>query len=370
MRKYLYFLTGDARHLQARLERLAQKGLELISLEGFFTGEFEPTNRVDLRYLVLPCGKAAERLDPEHYTSFGWELMGTFNGMAVFRSLPCEDADADGAKERMVQDGCFHPDRIGIPLFLLCCLGLTLALLRLTAGAAWYASYTQLALRGLAGAAAAVAAANVLSLRSYVSAWVHGLTPMIVVSGVVVFICGFALDNRKEPAILISLMVLLAAACILMLWGKNRAFALSLSGFCLVILCLGLLFPGRDRSVLVTGPGTEAELAAIRYEVADRPVVCLEDVGLGDEPKAASYETSGTLLVREYSYLEYNEDGCVQSDVYVCLTMGIAQQVYQDLLENAWGLGEYDMLLCEGRTVARVTCSEPIEGQSFEFLFQ
>ena len=370
MRKFLYFLSFDARHLQARLERLAQKGLELISLEGFFTGEFERTGRADLRYLVLPCGKAAKALHPEHYTSFGWELMGTFNGMAVFRSLPCEDADAAGAQERMTQDGCYRLDRIGLPLLLFCCLGLTLLLLRLTAGADWYASYTQFALRGLAVEAAAVTAANLLSLRSYASAWIHGLTPFAGLAGAVIFICGFALDNRKEPAILISVTMLLAVACVLMFWGMNRALALGPSGFCLVILCLGLLFPGEDRSALVTGPGTAAELAAIRREAESRPVVRLEDVGLEDEPKGVSYEVSGTFLAREYTYYEFSEENAVTSTVYVCLTPGIARQVHHDLLENLWGLGEYDLLLNEGRTVARVTCSEPISDQDCDYLIQ
>lgn len=370
MRKYLYFLTGDARHLQARLERLAKKGLELTSLEGFFSGAFEPSSRTDLQYLVLPCGRAAAKLKPEHYTSFGWELMGTFNGMAVFRSLPCMDTDAGGAKEQMKRDGCLRPDRIGIPLLLFDCLGLTLALLWLTAGAEWYASYTQLALRGLAIAAVVVTAANLLSLRTYVSAWVHGLTPMAVLAGVVVFIGGFALDNREEPAILISVTLLLAAACILMFWNMNRALALGPAGFCLVILCLGLLFPGGMQGAIAGNSGTSAELTALRHEVEDKPVVMLEDVGLEGEPWSAVYETSGTFLAREYSYLEYNEDYSVQSRVFICLTPGIARQVYGDLREAAWGLGEWDVLLIEGRTVARVTCSEPIEDQDFSFLFQ
>lgn len=366
MRKYLYFLTGDARHLQARLERLAQKGLELISLEGFFTGEFEPTNRTDLRYLVLPCGRAAE-LNPEHYTSFGWELMGTFNGMAVFRSLPCEDADADGAKEQMTQDGCFRPDRIGIPLLLYCCLGLTLALLWLIAGAEWYASYTQLALRGLAIAASVVTAANLLSLRSYGSAWVHGLTPMIVVAGVVVFICSFALDMRGNPAFLTGIMVLLASACFLMLWGRNRAFALSLSGFCLIVLCLGLLFPNVDRAVYQPG----AELTALRHEAADHPVVQMEQIGLEEELEAVTFETTGTFLARHYSYQEMGWENDLSSSVYVCLTPGIAEQIYEELERKTPGLdGENRLLLREGRTVALISCSVPLSGQEFDWLFE
>ena len=98
MRKFLYFLSPDAGHLQTRLERLANRGLELEDTEGLFSGTFRTTERQDLRYLVLPCGRARHFPRDDDFERYGWALAGGFNGMAIFKSIPCRDTDEAGLK--------------------------------------------------------------------------------------------------------------------------------------------------------------------------------------------------------------------------------------------------------------------------------
>lgn len=370
MRKFLYFLSADARHLQTRLDRLRDQGLELTSTEGFFCGEFQKTLRTDLHYLVVPCGGTRHFPQNDDFAHYGWELAGGFNGMAIFKSIPCAEPDQEGLLAKLRQDGCVREDRWTVPLMLVLLLAWTLLLLfwmgQWNPGS-WYLSYGEMGRLFLLGVSVLVTAANLVTLRSYPSAWVHGLTPPILVGSLLVLILLTMLDETAHPLYFAGFLVLIALACAVTLWLRARKLGLGLAAVCLVVLCVGLVFPNVSWS--------ESSGKGLHNEVADRPVVQLADLGVEESLTGTGYETEGTFLVRSTSYWEISEDASVSSQVYHCLTQGLTRDLLRQLLATgSWQQTDYGwtsregkaVLLWKGNAVAEVVYSEPLALEQIE----
>ncbi len=306
MRKFLYFLSSDATHMQTRLNRLAAKGLELTDVEGLFSGQFEKTSRTDLTYLALPYGRAAYFPSETDYRAYGYELIGGFNGIAIFKSLPCVRTDADGVQSLLKKNNNLHPERLTPVLitavFLVFFLLLTLYNRSVLAATPFWASYLSLAAHFLQGLFFILFAVNLIALqRFYFSAWVHGLTPWIAIGGGLLTLLTIQLDQSG-----ISLLVipcLLTLACLLTFWQKNRILAISTAAVCVAFLLVGVLFP----------PISVSESAS---------------------SYSYSYQTGGTFLVQKTEQWELrNGDDCCAT-IYRCLTDGLADAVLDRLLDN------------------------------------
>lgn len=361
MRKYLYFISADAGHLQTRLERLAKKGLELTDVRGLFTGEFEATGRADLRYLVLPFGAEKNFPRTADFSSFGWVLMGGFNGMAVFKSLPCVEPDTEGLIQKLEADGCIHPDRFSVPASIVLLLALCgLLFWWMGRSGAWYLSYTGICELVLFGVTLVLAAANLVTLRTYASAWVHGLTIPILVGEMYFAVVLSQLDRTDQPVYFAVLLLILALACIVSLWNRNRWLGGALGGICLVVLCLGLIFP---QTVAMESTGS------LRGAAAGEKIVTLADLGCEEAVQGASYRTGGTFLVRRTTYWEYSDEAEASSVVYTCLTGSLAESVAQDAQRKSGGDGR-TLVLRSGRTVAVVTCNEPFTAEQIDTISQ
>ena len=372
MRKYLYFLASDACHLQKRLEKLADQGLELVSTEGLFCGQFERTDRRGLQYAVVSCGRARE-FPLEEIRRCGWELVGGFNGMAILKSQPCVDADREALKATLDRADCLRPDCWTAPLMVL--LSVVFAIF-MFGGAnwlglgPWYASYRALGMAVFRWGAAALAAANLLSLRSYASAWVHGLTPWVILLGELFPVLLMAqLDESQNRTYFVAVLAVLALACGLTFWQKARALGLSLSGVCLLVLCLGLLVPNISR--------TEGSGKALRNEVSDRPVLTLSDFSDDSALTGSGYAVSGTFLARQTEYWEMSDSSSVTSQVTRCLTQGTARQVLKRTLNNgAWTQTDYGwqsregkmVLLEQGRTIVQISCGEVLTTEQIDVI--
>lgn len=377
MRKFLYFISADHRHLQTRLERLAQKGLELMQADGLFTGTFEETNRTDLRYFVVPYGNQKyypDRLSSERY---GWELIGGFNGMAIFKSLPCETPDEAALLEKMKEDGLVHYDKHTIPLMLavLFVFGAGLLLLRQLypeLRTQWYLSYAGLCLPFASAICFGLFAANLLTLRSYASAWVHGLTAPILFGSVFTALVVWQLDNTGQTWFFTGFLLLLALACFLSFWRLNRVVAAILPAVCLVLLCLGLAFPQVDQ--------TEMGSASLRHYAEQKQVITLEDMGVTDPLSVTGYRTTGTILVHRTTYWEISKEGAsCSSEVYSCATTALADMVSDQLRSvGTWELTDEGfvradgstVLLRRGKTIAVVSCSDVMDDVLIETVYQ
>lgn len=373
MRKFIYFLTADARHLQTRLERLAAKGLELTGTEGFFTGAFAETKRTDLKYLVLPYGAARNFTNIGDYERFGWEVVGGFNGMAILKSLPCVEPDAEGAREQMQRSGCLRPDRFTVPL--LAALAVAWAVLlfgaeRRLALEPWYLSYFSLSLRVVQTAAAALAVANLATLRSYLSAWVHGLTLPVMLECLLLMILMRQLDESDQTAFFVVILLILAVASFVTLWWRCRPLAAVMTGACLLVLCLGLLFPNVNR-VDLAGTG-------LHREMADQPVLQLSDLGVEDALTGTSCQTGGTFLVRETCYGEWADSASVSSEVWRCLTGSLADRIVSTQLrrgnwtgtDDGWSTSDgKNLLLRRGNTVALVTYTDALTEEQIQRVY-
>ncbi len=369
MRKYLYFLACDAAHLQTRLDRLARRGLELEDTEGLFTARFASTCRADLRYLVVPCGGERHFPRGDDFERYGWALAGGFNGMVIFKSIPCRDTDEAGLKDKLRQDGCLRPDWWTLPVLLLGVLAW--AVLMFWGGGfapePWYLSYRTLGLWAARGVAVALAAANLAALRSYTSAWVHGLTPWVMVGSFLLLFLATMLDETAHTLYFAGFVGLIGLACALTLWMRSRGLGLSLAGVCALVLCLGLLFPNVSQ--------TSSGGSALHNQWGDAPVVQLSDLGLEGTLTYSSYTTGGTLLVRSTSYWEMTEEESVSSQVYRCLNGALAQAVVErTLATGSWSETAYGYTSREGKTVllrqenrvAWVTCSQPLTEDALE----
>lgn len=299
----------------------------------------------------------------EEISRSGWTLVGGFNGMAIFKSQPCADADRAALLECLERANCVHPDRWTAPLLVV--LSVAFAILMFGGAGwfgfgAWYTSYHALGFAVFRWVAVALAAANLVTLRSYASAWVHGLSLWIMLLGVLFPVLLLSqLDGSQNRAYFVGLLVVLALACGLTFWQKARALGLSLSGICLVVLCIGLLFPNVDQ--------TESSGKALRGEATDASVALLSDFGDDSALTGSGYTTDGTFLARRTEYWELSETSSVSTVSTNCLTAGIAQQVRNRLLDaGAWTQTDYGwtsregkaILLSRGNTVVQITCGE------------
>lgn len=376
MRKYLYFLSADAAHLQSRLDRLAKRGMELKSTEGLFTGEFEETKRSDLSYLVVPYGAQKNFPCTTDFSTYGWTLMGGFNGMAVFKSLPCMEPDAQGVLQKLGQDGCVHPDKHTLPilqglLFLYAAVLFLLPVALPELAGQWYLTYFGLGLPVLRWIVVALLVVNLLSLRTYLSAWIHGVTPWLLAGASLLYLVTGQLDHRDQRVYLIVILLIIAAACALSFWRMCKRLGIGVASVCCVVLCLGLLFPTVDR-IDITGNG-------LHNEVKNEPVISLNDLGNEANLTGTGYRTEGTFLVRKTTYWEVSEAGSVSSEVYQCLTGSLAEKVAADELsrgtwvENAegWcGEGGETVLLRFGKTVAVVSCDRVIDEEMLALIWE
>ncbi len=230
----------------------------------------------------------------------------------------------------------------------------------------WYSAYWALGFVVFRGVVVVVAAANLLLLRTYPAAWIHGLTLVILLGALFLWLLLAQLDATAHTAEFIVVPLLLTVACALALWRRCRPLGLGMSGLCLLVLCLGLLFPNAD----------QAELSgkSLHNSVADQPVLSLADLGDESSLTGTGYETAGAFLARHTVYWEMSETASVSSEVYRCLTAGIAQAILADELGGGWteidgGWSKNDgrtVLLCDGRTVALLTWSESFDAQSLE----
>lgn len=335
MRKFIYFLSADARHLQTRLERLAAKGLEITSTTGFFTGIFEETKRSDLRYLVVPFGN--QRHFPDHVESraYGWELIGAYNGMAIYKTLPCVEADEAALRIRLAEEEVIHQDHYTLPLlfaflFLLGALAWLTHILVPEANP-WYLSYAGMILPAFSGVCFFLLAVNLLSLRTYLSAWIHGLTTPALVLSASVGLTIWQLDHRQQSAAFIIFLVLLALAWLLTFWRFNRGVSWVIPGVCLLVLCVGMLFPHTD--------ATSFSGSGLRRHLEGAPVVDLTHFGVEESLNASGYQTEGTFLVRKTTYWEISNSGTsCTCEVYSCGTTALADA----LSEQLCGVGTWE----------------------------
>ncbi len=317
--------------MQARLNRLARRGLELADTRGFLAGEFRPTRRTDLHYLVLPYGNAENYPGGMDFSPYGYTLLGGFNGMAIFCALPCGTPDSDALRAKLQSEDCIHPDRItvpGITLFLLACLG-----------AMWFSpfgtllqvplwtSYQAMGCHVLFGMLALLTGANVLAVaKTPLSHWIHGLTLLIFPCAVILSVLIAMLGAVTAPLLFVSVPVLLAVALWSGLWRKSRPLALILPGICLVFLLFGLLFPYRAQ--------LQAAEQNSRSNISDSRMYTLSMEGETDAPTQTGYFAGGTVLASYCAYYELNAHAALLTVVYRCPTAQMAQAV-SDWIEGS-----------------------------------
>ena len=104
-------------------------------------------------------------------------------------------------------------------------------------------------------------------------------------------------------------------------------------------------------------------------------MVQLTDLGVEEPLTGTGYETEGTFLVRSTSYWELSENTSVSSQVFHCLSWGMANRVKDFLLASGnWEQTDYGwtsregkaVLLWKGNTVAEVVYSEPLAPEQIE----
>ena len=323
MRKFIYFLCADAGHLERRLNNLARKGLELLSVDGLFTGCFEQTKRTDLSYMVIPYGKKQNYPHNIDCTAFGWTLIGGYNGMAILKSQPCVDADRYAILAKFSEEDCYHRDRFSVGL-LQCLLFLYAAVLFLFPVSRpdltdwWFLSYFGIALPVLRCIVVAALIANILTFRTYWSAWVHGLTVWVVWGASWLVLVFSRLDDRGSTMGFVLVLCLFALAGFASFWNMSRTLSIAACALSAAVLCFGLIFPHVSR-----------EGVNLRTFVQDEPVVTLADLGDDSKLKAGKLTTEGTFLVQKLTYWEISENGHLTVEVYRCMTSRIAQSVAQ-----------------------------------------
>ena len=323
MRKYLYFLSADAHYMQMRLDKLAGRGLELVSCEGLFTGEFEESKRTDLRYLVVPYGNQKYFPRTVDFSACGWTLMGGFNGMAIFKSLPCVEPDRDGVVEKFKADGCFHPDKHTIPLLqgFLFVLIAVLFLLSATIPALaeqWYLTWFGIGMPVMRTVALVLLVANLLSLRTYAAAWIHGLTPWVLFGACGLYLIVGQLDHRGETAYFAVLLLFIGAAFLVSLWRMCRGLGAAIAVVCALVLGLGLLFPT-----------VEVSATNLRGMAREAQAVTLADLGDDSTLSGSGFAWEGTVLVQKITYWEVTGEGNLTCEIYHCLTSALAEDAAQ-----------------------------------------
>lgn len=351
MKRYLYLLSTDAKHMERRLNQLANKGIELISLEHLFTGEFTESQRMDLSYVVIPIKSAASI--PAHFdpTPYGFELVGGYNNMAVFKSLPCADLDCAGLKAQIQSNGgaaktkalMFHS--FVIQILITVCFFLLAEFVPFYQRS-WYLSYSGICVHALRWGFAALLGANLILLPTYVGAWLRGLTPWIISGAVLTGILLGVLDLRQDQGVFVMLLLGIALACVLGLWKMCRGLGFGIVALCGIVLTCGLIFPHVDMEQR-SGTG-------LRSVVEGVPVATMEDFERQEPLEGAGYSTKGTIFARVYSYTEVSAEASLNTETFRCLNGQIADWVENDLMEHGrWQEGplEQTWVSASGKTV-------------------
>lgn len=389
-RKFLYFTTGDFKGVQRYLDDLAVKGWELVSTEHFLTGKFVRTNRTELTYyvdLVPPRETEGER---QSYLRLcgdaGWELVGVTNEMRIFKSLPCRHpvpVQTDGELEAGNFRRYTVRRMLGSVLYLLLVLGLNLlpalamwgggrvwAELRDWVAHDWYESWfldvclvgLPLLLAGMLIQAADRVAVALWSWRAVRKRgalpvpprwlmYLHSAGALLLLLFLACLWLSIAADGLAEGRLFLCYLWLALWIGYLLLEifveisgrtytrGQKKAMGRLAAGLLACVAVVALLDwkgPWQHHESAAMSSGVDVAAAGWRQEIADRPVIRSEDLGLdlgGDRDLfAAEYANGTSLFARWWKYEEdaLGEEG-VKCWYYECRTEETARRVAADL---------------------------------------
>ena len=398
-RRFLYFPSRDFKGVQQYLNQLSEQGWELTSTDHFLTAEFVPTSRKDLTYYVELMDSPMEASRLRQYRDAGWELAGSFNGMRIFKSLPCR-SPAPMESERSLASGQLFPHcvRRSVLLLLLLLVPMLVLLSRFSAlnsgirslweglRHSWYLGWLScllpviallLAVLLVCGLADTVLSALwsrlalqrtgrlpaaprwLMGVRSGANLAALGCIPLLLLAGGLDFL---SLPDDFLP-FLLFLLLLGAALLLTALFSRQErprwqrragiGWGAALLLFCAVLL---LLSQTGFWGTLPRQGGPFPSSSGWLSSVADRPVVLAKDLALEEQdPASLTYRHGFSPLVSYWTL----QDGASSTEAYVssrfyrCLTAGVARTVYSDLLEDLraeaawsqsfWGLAPLEL---------------------------
>ena len=369
MKRYIYLLSSDAKHMEHRLDQLASKGMELKSLERLFTGDFVETQRKDLSYVAIPIKSAAAL--PSHFdpTQYGYELVGGYNNMAIFRSLPCAELDRKSLEAQLAENDGIQRTKPLMVNHLLVQLLVTVCFFLLAAVVpfyqrGWYLSYSGICVHAFRWVFAALLGVNLVLLPTYAGAWIRSLTPWLISGSILTSILLGLLDLRQDQGMFTLLVIGVAVACLLGLWKLCKGIGFGISALSAIILVVGIAVPHVDVDQL-SGTG-------LRPMMEHAPVVTMADFDRNAPLEGSGYTTKGTIFAKQYSYTEFSAEASLNTETYRCIDNRIADLVEEDLMEHGrWLEGELEqtwvsasgktVLMRGGRTVSVVSFSEDME---------
>ncbi len=330
--KFSWFLFSalDAAAVEQRLNAYADRGWQLNESEDCHCAfvKLKRTERKDLRYCVLPArpGRSTEELHAtiQHQRDCGWEALATINGLDIYQSIPCYEVTYEEQRHQPSRQALLKPL---FPVILgACALALALWLLY---EPMWYLSYLSTLLHNTYLPAAVGAVLWLICLVGKAVSSEKGCVPLMWVrSGLALLaylwvwvLIGMLLLDAL-PAIYAWMVFVLATAaviaCQVRLSRGNRLLCVNvISWIVLGSIFIGVAAPrfvskqGRDISVL--------SLAQFDMETGTR--------------EYTEYESYGSFLVSVAEYGEvWSEDAYLSSEIYLCRTSGLAEQVAADLL--------------------------------------
>lgn len=369
MKRYIYLLSSDCKHMEHRLKQLATKGMELKSLERLFTGEFDKTQRKDLSYVAIPIQSASAL--PTHFdpTQYGYELVGGYNNMAIFKSLPCAELDRKGLEAQLAENNGIQKtlplvvNHFLVQLLIAVCFFLLAAFVPFYQRE-WYLSYSGICIHAFRWVFAALFGINLVLLPTYAGAWIRSLTPWLISGSILTSILLGLLDLRQDQGMFFLLVVGVAAACVLGLWKLCKGIGFGIAACCAIVLAIGIVVPHVNVDKM---SGT-----SLRPMVEHAPVVTLADFEWDAPLEGSGYITKGTFFAKQYSYTEFSAEASLNTETYRCIDNRIADLVEADLMEHGrWLEGELEqtwvsasgktVLMREGKTVSVVSFSEDME---------
>ncbi len=366
MKHYIYLLSSDARHMERRLNQLAEKGRELVALERLFTGEFEETRRKDLSYVAIPIKNIAAipaHFDPAQY---GYELVGGYNNMAIFKALPCAELDRSGLEHQLQCNGGVQNTKPMVLNQFFVQILITVCFFLLSSAVpfyqrGWYLTYSGICVHALRWVFAALLGVNLVLLPTYAGSWLRSLTPWFISGFVLLSILLGLLDLRQDQGVFVLLLIGVALACVLGLWKLSKGIGFSISALCGIVLILGLAFPHVDMD--------QMSGSSLRPVVEHAPVVTMEQFQREEPLEGSEYTTKGTIFATHYSYTEVSSEASLNTETYDCIDHRIADLVEADLMEHGrWQNSELEqtwvsasgktVLMRDGTTVSLVSYSE------------
>lgn len=369
MKRYIYLLSSDAKHMERRLNMLASNGMELKSLKHLFTGEFESTQRKDVSYVAIPIKSVSALPTYFNPAQYGYELVGGYNNMAIFKSLPCAELDRKSLEAQLAENDGIQKTKPLVVNHLLVQLLITVCFFLLAAVVPfyqreWYLSYSGICVHAFRWVFAALLGVNMILLPTYVGAWIRSLTPWLISGSILTSILLGLLDLRQDQGMFILLVIGVAVACLLGLWKLCKPIGLIISVLSAIILVLGIAIPHVDLDQM-SGTG-------LRPMVEHAPVVTLEDFDRDAPLEGSGYTTKGTIFAKQYSYTEFSAEASLNTETYRCIDNRIADLVEADLMAHGrWLEGELDqtwasasgktVLMREGRNVTVVSFSEDMD---------